>query len=788
MPLSAAGDTFLGLVGSDSIVEDTVSAGGDLALAIATLSRDEVTGELSLDDLQLSTGGSSDPDGQPLTATWEVRAVGDNDATGVELSDSSGTDSTLSVSGPTVLAVTITLVTADGAEKPFVVLVWVDAPPVAAIGDDLPEYPARPPVGRFETVVVHAAGGDATVGVQLDGSRSYDPEGASIHGQWSVAEGSLLPRFPGAVDGASPVVGSPAETSLLGVLSGVPGGASVDVTLTVTTSDSAAGQDTAVVNVIVNALPTVHLDAPPIVFLRDPIVSFTATVAASTDADGTIDDVEWVLENGIGGGVIMVGEHTDTITVQNIQMPGELRVGATLTDSDGGVVWSELTLVDVRPCDATDTDGDGVADCYDECMTDPLKSEPLACGCGVSDTDSDGDGVPDCNDGCPSDPAKTEPLVCGCGTADSDSDSDGTLDCNDECPLDSNKVEPLGCGCGVADIDSDGDGTLDCNDECPLDSNKVEPLGCGCGAADIDSDGDGTLDCHDECPLDADKTEPLQCGCSVADHDLDGDGVANCIDACVTDANKAQDAGACGCGISDVDSDADGVADCIDWCPQDSGKVVPGTCGCGVPDTDSDGDGIADCLDYCPAGQVVTRHPQCGCGVALPLDSDGDGVPDCEDACPYSALKTTPGVCGCFVSDDDSDGDGVPDCNDGCPSDPLKVSPGGCGCGAVEADADGDGTLDCHDACPMDPHPDADGDGVCSEVDQCPDSELFGPANTAGCTLGDMCPCATREQDRHSFRACVRQAVRDNGFSSSWNSERKQRDACARVLDSSGSE
>jgi hypothetical protein len=131
-----------------------------------------------------------------------------------------------------------------------------------------------------------------------------------------------------------------------------------------------------------------------------------------------------------------------------------------------------------------------------------------------------GDVTPDRNDNCPSDPNKTEPGICGCGVSDTDSDVDGTPDCLDSCPADPNKTEPGTCGCGVADVDTDGDGTLDCNDNCPSDPGKTEPGLCGCGTPDTDTDGDGTPDCNDNCPDVANENQ----------EDSDGDGVGDACD------------------------------------------------------------------------------------------------------------------------------------------------------------------------------------------------------------------------------------------------------------------
>ncbi|MGE0087733.1 MAG: thrombospondin type 3 repeat-containing protein, partial [Desulfococcaceae bacterium] len=118
-------------------------------------------------------------------------------------------------------------------------------------------------------------------------------------------------------------------------------------------------------------------------------------------------------------------------------------------------------------------------------------------GCGIADTDTDGDGTADCKDNCPNDPAKTEKGICGCGIADTDTDGDGTADCKDNCPNDPAKTEKGICGCGVPDTDTDGDGTADCKDNCPNDPAKTEPGICGCGITDEDTDGDGVIDCPD---------------------------------------------------------------------------------------------------------------------------------------------------------------------------------------------------------------------------------------------------------------------------------------------------
>lgn len=76
-----------------------------------------------------------------------------------------------------------------------------------------------------------------------------------------------------------------------------------------------------------------------------------------------------------------------------------------------------------------DSDSDGTLDCQETCPSDPLKTAPGICGCGISETDSDSDGNSDCQDSCVSDPLKTAPGLCGCGVSDSDLNTNSIPDC-----------------------------------------------------------------------------------------------------------------------------------------------------------------------------------------------------------------------------------------------------------------------------------------------------------------------------------------------------------------------
>ncbi len=92
---------------------------------------------------------------------------------------------------------------------------------------------------------------------------------------------------------------------------------------------------------------------------------------------------------------------------------------------DGGVAWLfETAFPDCNAngrSDACELADGSATDLNHNGMLDQCESG-----------DSDGDGVPDVVDGCPSDPLKTSPGPCGCGVVETDVDQDGIADCDEE--------------------------------------------------------------------------------------------------------------------------------------------------------------------------------------------------------------------------------------------------------------------------------------------------------------------------------------------------------------------
>ena len=151
-----------------------------------------------------------------------------------------------------------------------------------------------------------------------------------------------------------------------------------------------------------------------------------------------------------------------------------------------------------------DTDGDGIFDKRDRCVTNPENFN------GFEDTD-----------GCPDDP---------------DSDGDGIADSKDRCPREAENINKFEDSDGCPDDpDSDGDGIADSRDKCPQEpetKNGVQDED-GC-PDDPDSDGDGISDSKDRCPKVPETKNGFEDtdGCPDAIPDSDRDGIADDLDKC----------------------------------------------------------------------------------------------------------------------------------------------------------------------------------------------------------------------------------------------------------------
>ncbi len=213
-----------------------------------------------------------------------------------------------------------------------------------------------------------------------------------------------------------------------------------------------------------------------------------------------------------------------------------------LTLGAGGDTW----IYNFEP----DSDGDGVGDNVDNCVTTPNGDQADADNDGqgdACDSDIDGDGVANDDDNCASTPnaGQEDNDADGMGdVCDTDDDNDGVADEGDNCATTPNPgqedADTDGAG-DVCDTDDDNDGVADAGDNCATVANPGQE----------DNDADGTGD--------------------VCDADDDNDGVNDGTDNCATMPNSGQE-----------DADGDGQGDVCD--PDDNGDGIPDT----APPTSAD--------------------------------------------------------------------------------------------------------------------------------------------------------------------------------------------------------
>jgi outer membrane protein OmpA-like peptidoglycan-associated protein len=114
-----------------------------------------------------------------------------------------------------------------------------------------------------------------------------------------------------------------------------------------------------------------------------------------------------------------------------------------------------------------DTDGDGLMDDVDQCLTEPEDLDGFEDEDGCPDDDNDADGILDDLDTCPDEPEDFDEFDDADGCPESDNDGDGIDDDIDACPLEPEDFDSFQDEDGCPEPDVDGDGIDDVIDECP---------------------------------------------------------------------------------------------------------------------------------------------------------------------------------------------------------------------------------------------------------------------------------------------------------------------------------
>ena len=400
-----------------------------------------------------------------------------------------------------------------------------------------------------------------------------------------------------------------------------------------------------------------------------------------------------------------------------------------------------------------DSDGDGIADEWDNC---PFVYNP-------DQRDNNSNGIGDAceteyceySDGCVSDADCLFGEVCGgagyeCYPSMCCYDDWGVTWCSDDC---------LSICHPASEQDQDEDGISDERDNCPFVYNPYQEdfnnngIGDACEGQECEYFGACASDA--DCPQGSRCSEGPECQPSMCCWSEWGE--YWCSDDCATFCWPEEE----------QDHDGDGVVDADDNCPfvynpdqQDSnGDGVGDACG------EERCEYYSDCLSDadCPTGLVCSEGPNCEpsmccwdesgeywctedcastCQPPEEEDSDGDGVLDATDNCPQ---HFNPGQL-------DFDADGLGDACDpescqyyaGCSSD-LD-----CGLGQVcDANSctssicclESDGELLCANDCLAScvEGPDLDSDGVTDTKDNCPNIANADQADFDHDGLGDLC-------------------------------------------------
>ncbi len=253
------------------------------------------------DTVTLDGTGSTDPDSDTLTYSWEQTGGG----TVVTLSDPSSAQPTFTApEGPDVLVFTLTVTDPGGETSTDSVTITINGPPTADAGPDQ----------------------DAELGdtVTLDGTGSTDPDGDILLYSWIQTAGPAV-TLVGA-NTANPTFTAPAGPGVL--------------TFQLTVDDQNGRTDTDEVNVGLNDTPIADAGPDQVADLGDTV---TLDGTGSSDPEGDPLQYSWI--QTAGPAVTLTGANTANPTFTAPDGPGTMTFELTVTDDEG---LTDTDTVDVR--------------------------------------------------------------------------------------------------------------------------------------------------------------------------------------------------------------------------------------------------------------------------------------------------------------------------------------------------------------------------------------------------------------------------------------------------------
>jgi Putative metal-binding motif len=350
----------------------------------------------------------------------------------------------------------------------------------------------------------------------------------------------------------------------------------------------------------------------------------------------------------------------------------------------------------------TDTDGDGVYNCQDQCADvdgDNYGTTSTAAAACVTNGASGG------TTSCAGDAACTstdlDDAKSTCTTTIADGDSDGYYNCQDLClDVDGDNYGTSNASASSCVTNGASGGTTTCAQDALCTSTDADDAKSTCTTSITDGDGDGYYNCQDLClDVDGDNYGTSNSSASSCVTNGASGGTTTCAQDALCTGTDLDDAKST-CTTSIADNDSDTYYDCQDLCLDVDGDNY-GTSNSSASSCVTNGasGGSTSCVQdaLCTSTDLDDAKSTCTTSIA---DGDGDGYYNCQDQCEdvdgdnYGTTSTAAAAC---VTNGASGGSTSCAQDAACTAADLDDNKSTCTTSLT--DGDSDGYYNCQDLC-----------------------------------------------------------------------------------------